>query len=246
MSSNVHYVDDWSPVDKHRYRLAQRTEKQWWGSREKQRLTDEAKLQFYIGYYEWMKYGIASNPFRPNDDSPHSFNLVPNELAGASILDLGCGPMPCSLSLVHLAEVHVTDPLLHYYQTIQTFGWNHFSSASAQYGEALAYNDQTFDFVYCWNVLDHTQDAEKVLKEIARVLVSDGQLLLGCDTRGQIGGGDAHPYKWTIESLESGVFNYFEEVDPIVLCDQDLVIVDGSLSYDIVPRWICRMKKREI
>jgi 2-polyprenyl-6-hydroxyphenyl methylase / 3-demethylubiquinone-9 3-methyltransferase len=42
------------------------------------------------------------------------------------------------------------------------------------FGENLPFADASFDIVYCCDVLEHVQDLERVISEIARVLKKDG------------------------------------------------------------------------
>ena len=44
----------------------------------------------------------------------------------------------------------------------------------------LPYADGSFDFVYCFEVLQHVPDLERALSELARVLAPEGRLLI-CD-----------------------------------------------------------------
>lgn len=44
-------------------------------------------------------------------------------------------------------------------------------------GERLPFDDNSFDLVYCCDVLEHVQDLERVVSEIARVLKKDGVFL---------------------------------------------------------------------
>ena len=41
-------------------------------------------------------------------------------------------------------------------------------------GENLPYADQSFDYVFCCDVLEHVMDLQKVISEISRVLKSNG------------------------------------------------------------------------
>lgn len=119
---------------------------------------------------------------------PHNFQIAGPAIEGKTILDIGCGPMSPTMSLVHCAKVHVVDPLVDFYNTIQPFGGEFFTSVSSVGAEQLSFDRHSFHFVHCWNVLDHAQDADKVLREIMRVLLPRGQLLLGCDVRDERGG----------------------------------------------------------
>jgi len=53
-------------------------------------------------------------------------------------------------------------------------------------GEALPYADASFDAVVCVDVLEHVQDLDKVLTEIARVLKPDGVFLYDTINRNPI------------------------------------------------------------
>jgi ubiquinone/menaquinone biosynthesis C-methylase UbiE len=45
-------------------------------------------------------------------------------------------------------------------------------------GEKMPYEDQTFDYIFSFSVLEHVNDIEAVLKECYRVLKTDGVLYL--------------------------------------------------------------------
>jgi SAM-dependent methyltransferase len=244
----VDYIRDWSPVPASRYAQAQRREAEWWRESDPALLTRTAEYHFYAGYYEWTKHGGLLNPFRVDPSRVQNFHLPAAAVEGKAILDVGCGPISQTMSLVHCAEVHVVDPLVDLFREIQPFGWEFFTSVSSEPAEQLPFDDHRFHFVHCRNVLDHTRDAESILRETARVLVPQGQLLLGCDVRGAPGGGKAHPYNWTIDAFEERVFEHFEPVTPVALIDE----ADGRRP---VPRdqarlknvvfWVARLRKKE-
>jgi SAM-dependent methyltransferase len=164
-------------------------------------------------------------------------------MEGRRVLDVGCGPQTHSLSLVHCAEVHAVDPLADFYRDLQPFGWDRFRSVTSVGAEELPFAAATFDFVYCWNVLDHVRAAGRVLDEIGRVLTPDGQLLLGCDVRPHRGGGSAHPYWWTREGLEDRILAEWTPVTPIQLLDdfRKPIAIDEPLPEQIM--WTSRLRR---
>jgi ubiquinone/menaquinone biosynthesis C-methylase UbiE len=217
--STASYVFDWSAVSPARYDEAQEAERAYWSQVDPQHLYLQAAYNVYAAYYQWKEHRALLDPFRVNPASPQNYQIRSKDIVGRTVLDVGCGPMTQSLSLVHCADVHAVDPLADFHRECQPFGWDFFSSVSAVGAEELPFESETFDFVYCWNVLDHVRDAGGVLSEIGRVLTPDGQLLLGCDVRPRGGGGSAHPYKWTQEAFEDRVLVEWTPVTPINLLD---------------------------
>ena len=52
--------------------------------------------------------------------------------------------------------------------------------------EKIPYPDNFFDFVYCWQVLEHVQDITKSIKEMVRVTKKNGWIFIGCPDYRQI------------------------------------------------------------
>jgi SAM-dependent methyltransferase len=237
------YVRDWSAVSPDRYREAQEAERAYWRAEDPRWLYVNAAYQFYAGYYQWHEHRDLHDPFRVNPASPRNFQIPAEEMEGRRVLDVGCGPQTHSLSLVHCAEVHAVDPLADFHRELQPFGWEHFGSVTAAGAEELPFEDGTFDFVHCWNVLDHVRDAGRVLGEIGRVLAPDGQLLLGCDVRPRRGGGSPHPYHWTREALEERLLAEWEPVTPIQLLDELRNPIAPGQDLDLI-MWSARLRRR--
>jgi SAM-dependent methyltransferase len=165
-------------------------------------------------------------------------------MEGRSLLDVGCGPISPSISLVHCATVHAVDPLADFYRELQPFGWEFFSSVSAAGAESLPHDSESLDYVYCRNALDHVRDADRILREFARVLLPGGHLLLACHVRSELGGGPPHPYRWDRETFESRVLADFTLVRPATLVDDWGVGVsdDGPEHKQLM--WVGTLRKR--
>jgi len=231
------YVEDWSPVPQHRFDQAQTQEREYWTGKNRDVLKLQAQYNYCAGFHAWIKHKALLNPFRIDRARPRNFQLSGEDVAGGVILDVGCGPITSTLSLVHCATVHVVDPLVSFYQQIQPFGWEHFASITPTGAEQLPFASGSINFVHCRNVLDHTQNAHRILSEIARVLCPTGQLLLDCDVRGTKGGGAAHPYKWTVDVFEAEVFKRFKPVTEVALLAYD------NFDQAELARWVCRLQK---
>ena len=103
------------------------------------------------------------------------------------ILDIGCGSRP-ALDWFTDSPCHkyYLDPLLKQYMTIPEVAkfWSHKDPryllpipAEKHIGKL----DHKFDFIICWNVLDHTYDWRKILHNITSYCVTGGLVCIGTD-----------------------------------------------------------------
>lgn len=99
-----------------------------------------------------------------------------NSMPGGNILDAGCGPG------FFLAELNDN--------------WNKYGIEKSQYNvdyikkifpminvdigllENMPYNNDYFDIVYCFQVIEHIQNPVQIIKEIGRVCKSDGIIII--------------------------------------------------------------------
>jgi ubiquinone/menaquinone biosynthesis C-methylase UbiE len=241
MLASTAHVIDFSAVPGRRYAEAQHSERGYWSSKDPQLLYLHAAYYYYAGYYEWMRNRSLLNPF--SMAKPQNFQISGEQMEGRTVLDVGCGPQSPTLSLVHCARVHVVDPLADFYREIQPFGWEFFSSVSAVGGEQLPFDSETVDFVHCWNALDHTREADRVLREIGRVLRPGGDLLLACDVRDECPGGAPHPYHWSVEAFKERVCTTFKPIGPMTLLDDANRPVASQRPHRQALRWVARLRK---
>ena len=104
------------------------------------------------------------------------FGLAADDYRSKSIIDIGCGPRG-SLEWAEDANVRVgLDSLAGEYRTLGIE--KHKMRYVAAPVEAIPYAARRFDFVTCFNALDHVEDLHAALAEIQRVLKRDGTFLL--------------------------------------------------------------------
>ena len=117
------------------------------------------------------------NPARMGYFQRNLFSEPDFSPTGKAALDVGCGGGFLSEQLSRMGfDVTGIDPSL---QSLQTAA-NHAGAGglpikyTAGSGEALPFLDNSFDYVFCCDVLEHVSDLPKVVSEIARVLKPGG------------------------------------------------------------------------
>tara|TARA_Y100000310_G_C20568248_1_gene756648 strand:+ start:381 stop:1136 length:756 start_codon:yes stop_codon:yes gene_type:complete len=88
------------------------------------------------------------------------------------ILCIGCGPIDL-INYSKQTQNYSIDPLADFFKENFKFDYNA-SRLEKGVGEDIPYEDNFFDIVILRNVLDHTDNPEKVLLEIKRVLKKTG------------------------------------------------------------------------
>lgn len=104
------------------------------------------------------------------------FGLDRSFFAGKSILDIGCGPRGSLEWATEATERVGLDPLADDYRQlgIDDHAMTYVSSGA----ERIPFADGHFDVVTSLNSLDHVDDVEATLQEIARVVRAGGAFLL--------------------------------------------------------------------
>ncbi|RKQ92881.1 methyltransferase family protein [Solirubrobacter pauli] len=109
-----------------------------------------------------------------------ALDLAPDGLAGARVLDVGCGPMP-NLLVFEDCERHGLDPLVDRYRAAG-YPLDEWTAEGITYhdapAETMPFPDGHFDVVVSVNAIDHVDDFGAVAREMRRVLKPGGRLRL--------------------------------------------------------------------
>jgi SAM-dependent methyltransferase len=125
------------------------------------------------------------------------------------VLDVGCG---ISTVLEFLpGRRYGIDPLGDHYRSVYAYPAD--LVIKRAYGEAIPFPDRHFDVVFCSNCIDHTEDSDRTIAEIWRVLRDQGWFILTCEVfETDLGARNAgHPYTMT-EGRLLGLVRSFEMV----------------------------------
>lgn len=128
----------------------------------------------------FLKYDLRSNKYSINWKKTTSVivgELLLEEILSVRshmkgrLLDVGCGERPYRLVYDNQVEMSVGTEV----------PWSLHGTADSDvicYAERLPFHDESFDFILCTEVLEHTQQPFQVLRELARVLKPGGHLFL--------------------------------------------------------------------
>jgi 2-polyprenyl-3-methyl-5-hydroxy-6-metoxy-1,4-benzoquinol methylase len=104
------------------------------------------------------------------------------ELGGMRVLEIGCGMGSAIINLQARGPKTVTAIDLTEKATgLAKANLEHFgveADVRQMDAEQIAFADNSFDFLYSWGVIHHSQDTDKILDHIARVLVPGGRGLI--------------------------------------------------------------------
>lgn len=136
----------------------------------------------------WLPY--TGERFMPGCDGPeiHLEHLHRYALAAAAVrgrvLDLGCGVGYGSRQLARRARRVVA---LDHSPAAVGYARSEHGAAAVEHlaadGRALPFPAGSFDWVICFELIEHVSEGEELLAEIRRVLAADGQLLLSTPNR---------------------------------------------------------------
>lgn len=139
-------------------------------------------LEYYdLNADKWWKEGETLYLSNHLNKSRFEFfqSYVP-DWKGIKVLDIGCGGgLSCEFLAKQGANVSGIDLSLNSIKTAQEHAKQSNLKIDYQCGvaEHLPYEDNTFDIVVCFDVLEHVEDWQKVIGEIYRILNKNGIFL---------------------------------------------------------------------
>lgn len=117
---------------------------------------------YYNGNFiqKWWKHRVAAEVWR----------AIPNS---SSLLDVGCGSSPIIAKYPNAVGIDVNKDKLEFIkEKVPTITTRKMSA------DNLEYDDESFDYVLCIEVVEHLKEYEKAIAEIARVLKQGGKALI--------------------------------------------------------------------
>ena len=129
----------------------------------------------------WSKKVIEEETLKPiSGGAPYEkfyiddFDFTHEDYKDKAILDIGCGPRG-SLEWADMASLRVgLDPLINDYYKLGGGTLFHKMHYVRGYSEDMPFGDETLDFVFSINSLDHVDDLDETISEIKRVLKVGG------------------------------------------------------------------------
>ena len=172
------------------------------------------------------------------------------------ILQVGAGPEGI-INFFPVGRKYAIDPLADFFKD----QYNEIVPKDVNFtrgkGECLPYEDNFFDIVINRNVLDHTEDPQKVLSQTKRVLKTDGILCLEVHVYGFLGylkkkwtdKDTLHPHTFNKLNLKRLVTQEFQILD--TNHDKKIHMYIGTKKYCLFyrrryNRYILRKKNRKI
>jgi len=175
------------------------------------------------------------------------------DAGGERVLEIGGAGMPVLDYLTGFTERYAVDPLMKEYERL--FG----ARGEPARAEALPFPDGHFDAVVLLNVLDHVDEPDRALREVARVLhPTRGKLFLSCDTyartwlrlrglrialRGKRNNDWLHPHHFTVASLVRRVAREFEILESSERFSDPLLGARARRTAYPAGGWRARLKR---
>ncbi|MEN6521696.1 MAG: class I SAM-dependent methyltransferase [Armatimonadota bacterium] len=166
-----------------------------------------------------------------------SFELVRPFTDNKHVLDIGCATGDY---LMTFGEGSIgTDFSMRAIETCNNKGLR---AIEANFNESLPFPDSTFDVVFCSHVMEHVESPFRLLKEMNRLLVSDGTVVIGLPTEasivrhlkdGYFSDHDSHIYGFSL--------NCVRRLLEIMGFEPVKTIVDFNLVHKLKLYWLMRL-----
>ena len=135
---------------------------------------------------EWFKkidekFFSISKEFSHPDPNSEPFSELINfqDLKGKKVLEIGCGMGSHSGLLANhakeLTSIDITETAVNTTnKRFELFNLNNAKAINID-AEKMPFKDNSFDFIWSWGVIHHSNDTNKIVKEIYRVLKKGGK-----------------------------------------------------------------------
>ncbi len=166
-------------------RAWQEENRRWWNENP-MRYDWDSKIklrEFSKEFYQEIDSRFFSNSeeYFPANKKPFDFLIDFNSLVQKDVLEIGVGIGSHAQLLAENAKsflgIDITDYAVDSVKKrFEVFGLS--GKIIKMDAEALAFEDNSFDFVWSWGVIHHSSNTEKILKEIKRVLRPGGEAVI--------------------------------------------------------------------
>ncbi len=183
-------------------------------------------FHFFNGKHE--KEGTLRHDHYERFHTTH-FGLDHAFYAGKKLLDIGCGPRG-SLEWADMASQRVgLDPIVDSYRKLGID--QHAMEYVHAPAEKIPFDDGHFDVVMSFNSLDHVDDLDQAIKEIARVVAPGGLFLLitDVDHKATI----TEPLEFSFDVLDK-FLPFFEAIEVKHFEERNRLGIYQSLAEEIV------------
>jgi len=179
-----------------------------------------------------------------------TFLEISNSFPESVVVDVGCGPVGI-ITVLEAKEKIGIDPLIDEYK--KRFDMEPDVRYINAKGEEIPLQDGYADVVFCVNTLNHVQNPDKVLSEIARILKPKGRLYFDVhDNLLSIG----HPHLFTMESMYLLLSKHFKidksirrnkipVITYVVYCEDCGRLLDSPTGLKHGQACSCGSKKRK-
>lgn len=209
----------------------------------------ESSVQFFK-YYLNYDYSWVIRQLKEYWKRYRFFDEISKEVkAGMKILDVGGG----GTSVLNLLqnnnlELYCVDPIISCLKR-ENFPMSNKINWITGRGENLMFKDNTFDIIFCTNVLDHVEDPKSTLSEIYRVLKLHGKLILTVDVFDfKIKRDKEHPHTF----VEKDVYELIQQFGFAVLFKKYTIgaqfsnFLKGIVDKNLPKRELCLILRKEV
>jgi ubiquinone biosynthesis O-methyltransferase len=138
-----------------------------------------AHMKWRSDYKNWKNIRIWQEKYQ--EGRLRLLNHFTEGLKNKKMLEIGCGMGGLSVILAKKGcDITALDFNLDYLEItkLRASRYNLNLNLINSTAENLPFNDKSFDIILCYDVLEHTKDPYKVIKEISRVLKPEGQVYI--------------------------------------------------------------------